>query len=292
MESSGPEVFGKMLLKNSYKNEFGEIEGTAFFPYFNKEITVICRKGVSFEYAKKCLKYLAEVDEELILQICKYAEFYLKDTLESTSIGELYYDEGEPFPHDDLPAMLQYFGFETLYIDEPPASEETSGRVLNLYGGCDWEEDEGIQCLVKDGEVIFLGGFNAWSVWRDYSRDYIGNYVLYEKRDELRKAAAAERVKEDNWRTERFVRWRHMGLPAVHKLEHFVDIVLKSKENVSPKEATKILEATYLFQMMDEYPKLLEESVDFLYECYSIEKEKDIGELVMYISENCEWNLF
>ncbi len=80
-----------MLLKNSYKNEFGETEGTAFFPYFNKEITVICRKGVSPEYAQKCLKYLAEIDEGFILQICKCAEFYLKDTLENTSIGELYY---------------------------------------------------------------------------------------------------------------------------------------------------------------------------------------------------------
>ncbi len=98
---------------------------------------------------EKCLKYLEEVDEDLILQICKYAEFYCKNT------------------------------FETLYIDEPPASAEGPCKVLNLSGGCDWEEDEGIQCLVKNGEVIFLGGFNAWSVWRDYSRDYIGNYVLY-----------------------------------------------------------------------------------------------------------------
>lgn len=281
-----------MLLKNSYKNEFGETEGTAFFPYFHKEITVKCRKGVSSEYAEKCLKYLEEADEELILQICKYAEFYLKDTLENTSIGELYYDEGEPFPHDNLLEMLQYFSFEVLYIDEPPASAEGSGKVLNLYGGCDWEEDEGIQCLVKNKEVIFLGGFNAWSVWRDYSRDYIGNYVLYERRDELRKMAAAERRVEDNWRTERFVRWRDKGLPAVHKLERFADVVLPSKEKVDPKEATRLLEETYLFQMMDEYPQLLEESIDFWYECYRIEKEKDIEELVTYIFENCEGDLF
>jgi len=281
-----------MLLKNSYKNEFGETEGTAFFPYFNKEITVICREGVPSAYMEKCLKYLEEADEELILQICKYAEFYLKDTLENTSIGELYYDEGEPFPHDNLLAMLQYFTFETLYIDTPPAFTEDSFKVLNLCGGCDWEEDEGIQCLVKNGEVIYVGGFNAWSVWRDYSKDYIGNYVLYEKRDELRKIVAAERMKEDSWRIERFVGWRDRGLAAVHKLEYFTDNILSAKENVDPKKATKILEETYLFQMMNEYPQLLEESIDFWYECYSIEKEKDIGELVKYISENCEWDLF
>lgn len=76
-----------MRLRNGYKNEFGDMEGTAFFPYFNKDITVICRDGVSAEYVEKCLKYLEEVDETLILQICKYAEFFLKDKLENTSIG-------------------------------------------------------------------------------------------------------------------------------------------------------------------------------------------------------------
>ncbi|MDE7478439.1 MAG: hypothetical protein K2M91_10900 [Lachnospiraceae bacterium] len=281
-----------MLLKNRYKNEYNEIEGTAFFPFFNKDITVKCRKGVSLEYAEKCLHYLEKVDEKLILQICKYAEFYLKDTLENTSIGELYYDEKEPFPHDDLLDLLQYFQFEILYIEEPPAPFADSFEVLNLYGGCDWQEYEGIQCLVKNGEVIFLGGYNSWSVWNDYSKDYIGNYVLYERRDELRKMAAEKTEQENYWRYRRFARWRSKGLSAVHKLENFSDVVLASKENVDPKEATKILEDTYLFQMMNEYPKLLEESIDFWYECYCIEKEKDIGELVMYISENCQWNLF
>ncbi len=36
-----------MLLKNSYENKFGEIEGEAYFPYFKKEITDLSKKGVS-----------------------------------------------------------------------------------------------------------------------------------------------------------------------------------------------------------------------------------------------------
>lgn len=137
------------VTKNSYKNEFNEIEGTAFFPYFHKEITVICRVGVSFKYVEKCLKYLEEVDEKLILQICKYAEFYLKDILENTSIGELYYGGEEAFPHESLLALLKYFDFEILYIEEPPASIADSFEVLNLYGDCDWREDEGIPRAVR-----------------------------------------------------------------------------------------------------------------------------------------------
>ena len=283
-----------MLLKNSFKNKYGEIEGKAFFPYFNKEVTVICRKKVSAEYVEKCLQYLEKVDEALLLQICKYAEYYLKDILENTSIGELYYGENEPFPHKGLLDLLQYISFEIMYIEEPPASEVDTHEILNLYGGCDWQEDEGIQCLVRHGEVVFLGGYGNLSVWNDYSDDYICNYVLYEKRNELCKSAAEKKKENDtkNWRIERFTRWRNKGPAAVHKLEYFVDNIIAFRENIEALAATKQFEATYLFQMMDEYPKLLEESVDFWYKCYCIENEKDIGELVMYISENCQWDLF
>ncbi|MCM1063401.1 MAG: hypothetical protein NC420_02835 [Eubacterium sp.] len=280
-------------LKNVHTNGSGEREGTAFFPYFNREITVICREGVTSEYAEKCLEYLEEVDETLILQICKYAEFYLKDILENTSIGELYYGEGEPFPHDGLLGMLQYFRFEILYIEEPPAAPGSDNvRALNLYGGCDWQEDEGIQCLVKDGEVIFLGGFGMLSVWRDHSRDHIGNYVLYEKRDELRREAAEKRKKEDGWKIGSFAYWKTKGLyPALHKLEFFT-AYLSTKENLTPKDVTGLLEDTYLYGLMQEYPELMEESIEFWYECYRIEKASGEGALVEHICENCQWDMF
>ena len=76
------------------------MEGTAFFPYLNKDITVVCRKGVSCEYTEKCLEYLEEMADALMLQICKYAESFLKDTLENTSVGEL--GDEETFPYDSL----------------------------------------------------------------------------------------------------------------------------------------------------------------------------------------------
>lgn len=279
-----------MLLKNYFTNEYNEIEGTAFFPYFKKEIHVICWEGTSLEYAQKCLEYLQKVDEALILQICKYAQFYLEDLLETTSIGELYYGDEEPFPHEQLLDMLQYICFEVLYIEEPAVPVKDSDRVLNLYGGCDWQEDDGIQCLVKNGEVIFLGGYNRFSVWEDFSKEKYFNYVYYEKRGEM--SAVPDIEEGDYWAIERTVRWKNKGLLDPRRLEEFTDTVIAAKENVSPKEAAQILEETYLFQMMQEYPKLLDESSDFWLECYCIEKEKDNGELVKYICENCQWDLF
>lgn len=286
-----------MRLRNAYKNEFGELEGTAFFPYFDKDITVICREGVSAEYAEKCLQYLEEVDEPLILQICKYAGFFLKDTLENTSVGEL--DDGEAFPYDDLPDLLKYFRFDTLYIDEPPRSIAGAPEmnVLNLSGGCDWWEDEGLQCMVRNGEVIYLGYFENANVWRnDCSEDYYGNYVLYEALCEKRKSwpkLTAEDVEGiDIGRTQRFFdHWNCRNPRMTHKLKTFVD-ALTIKEGLDFKGAVEALEDSYLYRLMNEYPRLLEESIDFWYEGFCIEKEKDEGALMQYICENVEWDLF
>lgn len=285
-----------MRLRNTYKNEFNEIEGITFFPYFDKEITVVCRKGVTPEYAEKCLKYLEEVDDALILQICKYAEFFLKDTLENTSVGEL--EDGEAFPYDNPLDLLRYFSFNTLYIDEPPESiaESSEMNVLNLSGSCDWREDDGIQCLVKDGEVLYLGGFEVLNVWCDYSENYYGNYVLYESLCEKRKKwpkLTAEDVKGiDVGRTQRFFDYWNTRAPRMtYRLKTFIDI-LSLQETLDFKGAVEALEDSYLYQLMKEYPQLLEESIDFWYECFCIEKEKDIGELMAYICENVEWDMF
>lgn len=286
-----------MRLSSTHQNEFGETQGIALFPYFGTEITVICRKGVSPEYTEKCLKYLEEVDEELILQICKYAEFFLKDTLENTSVGDL--EDGEAFPYDNLLDLLQYFRFDTLYIDKPPQdiAESPEVHVLNLSGGCEWREDDGIQCLVKDGEVLYLGDFYVLNIWQNnYSENYYGNYVLYESLCERRKKwpkLTAEDVKGiEIGRTQRFFdHWNTRNPRMTHKLKTFAD-ALALKENLDFKGAIEALEDSYLYQLMNEYPQLLEESIDFWYECFCIEKEKDPGALMQYICENIEWDMF
>lgn len=284
-----------MRLKNAFKNEFGEIEGTAFFPYFNKEIDVICRGEAAPEYIEKCLKYLEEADEVLISRICRYAEFFLKDMLENTSVGET--GGGEAFPYDNRLDLLKYIHFETLYIEAPPKSIADSSeiRVLNLAGSCDWQEDEGLQCLVRDGSVVYLGYFEDLSVWGDYSERYIGNYVLYESCRERLKQAKENMVTETHggqMRTQRFLdRLNEKGARIKQKIVGLAHII-SAKENISCGEAYIALEDSYLCRLMNEYPLLLDESIDFLYECYCIEKERDIGELARYISENCEWDMF
>ncbi len=286
-----------MRFKNSFKDEFGRTEGTAFFPYFNKEITVICKEELPSEYIERQLGYLEQVDEALMLQICKYAEFWLKDVLENTSAGEG--PEGEEaFPYDSPLDLLQYFGIHTLYIENPPESIPGSDEmsVLNLSGYCDWWEDEGLQCLVRDGKVIYLGYFEDASVWADYSRIEVGNYVHYEALRERLEKAKKPVIAED-WKPSEAQlfhnKWsgHEAGSRLSSKMMKFIQYI-SQKENVSVGEAIIILEGLCLYQIMNDYPQFLEESFDFWCECYCVEKESDAGELMRYICENGEQDLF
>ena len=77
------------VLINAGTDEFDRMIGYAEFPYFHKQIEVVCEEGVTAEYAAQSIRWLEEVDEVQVREICQYALYYLQDELESTSTGEL-----------------------------------------------------------------------------------------------------------------------------------------------------------------------------------------------------------
>lgn len=269
-----------MRIKEVREDEFGKMVGMVWFPYLGKEIEVQYDQEVPQEYVENSLLYLSSVKEGLMQEICKYALFFLQDTLENTSVGELL---NEDLMHLENPLdVLKYMDFNFLTIDMP---QDFTIPTLNLGGGCDWAESEGFQCLIRNDEVIYLGMWNDWSVWHDsYSDDYIGNYTLYEKRETMQK-------EEANMDTETFCR-PVLQSPLILNICFFVEKFLTAKENCSIKEAWALMEKTYLLQWMQEYPDLIKESKEFLYQCFSTEREQGAGELALLISENCDWNMF
>lgn len=106
-----------------------------------------------------------------------------------------------------------------MYIDEPPESIDQSSEinVLNLSGSSDWREDDRIQCLVKNGEVLYES--------------------LSEKRKTWQKLTAEEAREIDVGRTQRyFDYWNAKGYFMIHKLKKFLD-TLAIKEKWDFKDA-------------------------------------------------------
>ena len=139
------------ILINAGIDESGRVTGYAEFPYFHKQIEAACDEGVTAYYTAQAIRWLAQVDEALVSEICQYALYYLQDELESASKGEL---PGQDIQHIQEPLEVpRYMKFDSLDIKIP---KEPKIPVLNLSGGCDWQEDEGLHCLKKMAE---------WSAW-------------------------------------------------------------------------------------------------------------------------------
>lgn len=272
------------VLIGAEQDAFGRICGFAPFPYFQRNIEVTCGEDVTPEYVQKSLQWLAQVDGVLMREICQCACYYLQDTLEATSIGELL--DADIQHIQDPMEILRYMEFGALCIDEP---EDPDLPVLNLSGGCDWQEDEGLQCLIREGRVVYLGSWNDLDIWRSPclgEEDYLFNYVYYPRREELR-ARYAERLAQQPVKV-----LPHLEIPMSSPLRHFIEGPFARLEGCSPEEAWARIEDTLLFEFLQEYPRLMEESDLFKHRCFCIERDQGPGEMAQYIEEHCRWDLF
>ncbi len=214
------------ILINAGTDEFDRMIGYAEFPYFHKQIEVVCEAGVTAEYAAQSIQWLAEVDEAQVREICQYALYYLQDELESTSKGELL---DEDIQHIQEPLeILRYMEFSGLDIKLP---KEPEIPVLNLSGGCDWQEDEGLHCLIKNGHVVYMGSWNDEDVWDEHLLDddrYLFNYVLYPQRKALQQKEA-ERLKQHPPK-----QIPHLEFAMNSQVRKFVEFLLAGEEHCTP----------------------------------------------------------
>lgn len=268
------------ILIGAGEDEFGNMCGFAPFPYFQRNIEVTCEDGVTPEYAAKSLQWLAQVDEALIREICQYACYYLQDTLERTSVGELLDEEIQHI--QDPMEILRYMDLGMLHISEPL---DPGIPVLNLSGGCDWREDEGLQCLIREGRTVYLGSWSDLDIWRSPclgEENYLFNYIYYPRRDELR-TRTAERLAEHPVKV-----IPHLEIPMSSPLRHFIEGPFARLEGCSAEEAWARIENTLLFEFLQEYPRLMEESDLFRHRCFCMERDQGPGEMAQYLAEHCD----
>lgn len=265
------------ILINAGTDEFDRMIGYAEFPYFHKQIEVVCEEGVTAEYAARSIEWLAEVDEAQVREICQYALYYLQDELESTSKGELL-DENIQHIQEPL-EILYYMEFASLDIKHP---KEPEIPVLNLSGGCDWQEDEGLHCLIKDGHVVYMGSWNDEDVWDEHLLDddqYLVNYVLYPQRKALQQKAT-ERLKQHPPK-----QIPHLEFAMNSQVRKFVEFLLAGEEHCTPEEAWTKLEGTRLMTLLQEDISLSWQDASLLYRCYCIERDLGAVDMEVYLWE-------
>ncbi|MBQ9911182.1 MAG: hypothetical protein IJM50_06770 [Lachnospiraceae bacterium] len=146
------------------------IEGRVFNTLWNREIDVDIYGNASIEYAHRCAEAMNAMPDGLVDAICYAAKRYCLDFLDAVGGAEengirlsIPVDENTP-----VRGMLRCFDVGTLTVDEPADPSRTG---YSLSGNCDWEEEHGIEIVVLDGKLVYLGEFNGESPWTDHTKE-------------------------------------------------------------------------------------------------------------------------
>lgn len=133
-------------------------EGKVFYNLFGIEIDVVIDlESADFEYAEKCARALNNMSEEVIGKLCEYSVLYCEDYCDEI--------EEEPPTIESERDILHYIHPESLTVDIP----QDERIVIHLALNCDWNEEHGLEWLVKDDEILHVGPFYGEPAYADDS---------------------------------------------------------------------------------------------------------------------------
>ncbi len=158
------------MLDNLKETEYF-FETNMFFDLLNKETNVMIDKepNPDFEFAEKCMNALNNIPDYVIDLLCHYTVKYSEDFCDA--IGE------EPPVIECDRDILKYVYPGSLIVSAEEKGE--NDIVLHLELNCDWEPEHGLEWLVVDNKVLYVGAFNDVSS-EYYDKGESWNYVTEE----------------------------------------------------------------------------------------------------------------
>jgi hypothetical protein len=145
---------------------------------FGIDICIRFFEGIDISYAEKCVSALNNLNDSIIDLLCKYSELYCRDFCEYV---------GEDCPEiNNSRDVLKYIQPLGLNID-PPRDEDV---VLDLELNCTWEEEHGMQWVIKGNKILYVGSYDGISAYEEktYYEKELGNYafgnILCEEEDD------------------------------------------------------------------------------------------------------------
>lgn len=153
------------LIRNVKTGRYG-LEGEVFFALFDKYIGLSSDDSTSLEYVAKCAHYLNSLNPAVIDSLCLASIRYCNDFL--SAVGE----ERRVFVNPR--AILGIIYPSVLLVPAPAGSGEA---VVHLELNCEWEEEHGMEWIVRGDEVVYVGAFNGEDAWGDFSTKEGWNYA-------------------------------------------------------------------------------------------------------------------
>ncbi|GGA42885.1 DUF6985 domain-containing protein [Psychrobacillus lasiicapitis] len=155
-----------MVIKNLKTNEYSELEGEAYLELFNQTIKVYIDQDSDIEYAELCITDLNNLNEELIVSLCEASIRYCNEFLDD--IGE------EMIKFSKPKDVLAHITLNTICIPNPKNKAEA---VIDLELNCTWEEEHGMEWIIRNGEVRYVGPYNGINPYGNCDIGEDWNYV-------------------------------------------------------------------------------------------------------------------
>lgn len=155
-----------MLIKNirTDSNFPEQLEGEVYFPLFRKDIAVWGFTQNSVDYANECAALLVNLSEELISELCQSSIKYCNTFLEE--VGE----ETKHFENEK--DVLNFIYPSGLIINDG-----ASMPVIHMELNCEWEEEHGMEWIIRANKLQYVGAFNGQSPFDDFTEKEEWNFA-------------------------------------------------------------------------------------------------------------------
>jgi hypothetical protein len=153
------------LIRNWHEGSHGP-EAEVYFRLFEQYIRLYNWDGAEKEYAHACAVYLNSVNDEVVDQLCQASIRYCNDFLEA--IGEVPRQFNQP---RDVLALIYP---SSLSIPNPDGRDEA---VVHLELNCEWEEEHGMEWVVRGNKVLYVGAYNGENPWSDFEPKEAWNFA-------------------------------------------------------------------------------------------------------------------
>ena len=155
------------LLKDVLETPDGpfSVEGRVFCRPFGRYVAFAVEDAASMDYVVRCAEHLDTLPEATLVELCRASIRYCNEF--RLLAGEAPLAFASPL---DVLALLDP---NTLLIP----NEERPEPVVHLELCCDWELEHGLEWIVRDGKVLYVGGFNGGNPWGGYDEKASWNFA-------------------------------------------------------------------------------------------------------------------
>jgi len=147
-------------------SDSGNREDEVYFTLFDQYINLYNWDGASAEYERACANYLNNLSDTVIDHLCEASIRYCNDFLDA--IGE------DPKQFENSRDVLALIYPNSLSIPDPKGQAEP---VIHMELNCEWEEEHGMEWVVRGDKVLYVGAYNGENPWSDFEPKASWNFA-------------------------------------------------------------------------------------------------------------------